>query len=71
MHPRKIKRSTFGVLDELFHTFPSHLTGSLFSFTGSAFIVRDAEANKGGQSFGAKFSEAKQQKLVERPKNGN
>ena len=42
-----------------------------FALAGSAFVVRDADANKGGQSFGAKFSEAKQQKLVERPKNGN
>ena len=36
-----------------------------FALAGSAFVVRDADANKGGQSFGAKLSEAQQQKLFE------
>ena len=36
-----------------------------FALTGSAFVVRDADANKVGQSFGAKLSEAQQQKLFE------
>ncbi len=36
-----------------------------FALAGSTFIVSDAEANKGGQSFGAKLNQAQQQKLFE------